>query len=435
MEAPSSERNEGVPMDKKPLPTVASLSLPVYLLALTLTLLCMVLDCVPPNLVGAFLLLMVLGEGLSKLGNTIPVVKTYLGGSVVCIFGGALLGYSGLIPAGAAQLMDSFVNQQGFLIFYISALITGSLFSIDRDLLLKGAVRLVPVGLVSIFSGVMVCGLMGVLGGSSFWDNILYIAVPMTSGGMTAGTVPLSQTFSEVLGVDSGDILTRMAPATVLGNCLAIVFAGLLNNLGQRRPELTGNGQLVNDGQPPRKVDHGKPTLASMMAGLLLSLGFYALGELCRRFFPVIPVYAWMVILIIAVKTLRLMPQQLEDAACHWGDFAIKAWTAAALFGIGVTLIDLETISHNMTLYYFLTVLVVELVITGVAAGAGKLIGFYPLESAVCGMCSTNMGGSGNVAVLSGAHRMELLPFAQIITRGCGALMLTIGGILVHLVG
>ena len=48
-------------MDKKPLPTVASLPLPVYLLALTLTLLCMVLDCVPPNLVGAFLLLMVLG--------------------------------------------------------------------------------------------------------------------------------------------------------------------------------------------------------------------------------------------------------------------------------------------------------------------------------------------------------------------------------------
>lgn len=422
-------------MDGKPLPTVASLPLPLYLLALALTLLCIALDCVPPNLVGAFLLLMVLGEGLNKLGNTIPGVRTYLGGSVVCIFGGALLAYSGLIPQNAAQLMDSFVNQQGFLIFYISALICGSLFSIDRDLLLKGAVRLVPVGLLAIFSGVMVCGLMGVLGGGGFWDNILYIAVPMTSGGMTAGTVPLSQTFAEVLGVNAGDVLTRMAPATVLGNCLAIIFAGLLNNLGHRRPELTGNGQLVNDGQPPRKADHGQPTLTSMMAGMLIALSFYALGELCRHFVTIIPVYAWMVILIIAVKTLRLMPAQLENAACHWGDFAIKAWTAAALFGIGVTLIDLETISHNMTPYYFFTILVVELVITGVAAWAGKLVGFYPLESAVCGMCSTNMGGSGNVAVLSGAHRMELLPFAQIITRGCGALMLTLGGILVHLFG
>ena len=420
--------------EKKPV-TVASLPLPVYLIVLAITLLCLTLDCVPPNLVGAFLLLMVLGEGLNKLGNTIPVVRTYLGGSVFCIFGGALLACSGWLPQSAAELMNGFVNQQGFLIFYISALITGSLFSIDRDLLLKGAVRLLPVGLLSIFCGVLVCGLMGAAGGTGFWDSILYIAVPMTSGGMTAGTVPLSQTFSQVLGVDAGDVLTRMAPATVLGNCLAIIFAGLLNDLGRRRPGLTGNGQLVNDGHPPRKADHGQPTLSTMMTGLLISLSFYAVGELCRRFIPIVPVYAWMVVMIILVKVLRLMPVRLEQAACHWGDFAIKAWTAAALFGIGVTLIDLKTISHNMTPYYFLTVLTIEVVITGVAAWAGKLVGFYPLESAVCGMCSTNMGGSGNVAVLSGAHRMELLPFAQIITRGCGALMLTAGGILVHLVG
>ena len=421
-------------MDEKKPVTVGSLPLPVYLLTLALTLLCLALDCVPHNLVGAFLLLMVLGEGLNKLGNTIPVVRTYLGGSVFCIFGGALLACGGWLPQSAAELMNSFVNEQGFLIFYISALICGSLFSIDRDLLLKGAVRLVPVGLLAIFSGVLVCGLMGLAGGGGFWDSVLYIAVPMTSGGMTAGTVPLSHTFAEVLGVDAGDVLTRMAPATVLGNCLAIIFAGLLNDLGRRRPRLTGNGQLVNDGRPPRKADHGQPTLSSMMAGLLVSLGFYAVGELCRRFVPIVPVYAWMVVLIILIKVLRLMPAQLENAACHWGDFAIKAWTAAALFGIGVTLIDLKTISHNMSPYYFFTVMVIEVVITAVAAWAGKLVGFYPLESAVCGMCSTNMGGSGNVAVLSGAHRMELLPFAQIITRGCGALMLTVGGILVHLV-
>ena len=164
-------------------------------------------------------------------------------------------------------------------------------------------------------------------------------------------------------------------------------------------------------------------------------MGFYTLGSICRSLVPVVPIYAWMIILVILTKSLRLLPDFLENAACHWGNFVIKAWTAAALFGIGITLIDLQTILHNMTAYYFLTVLAVEIVITLVSAIAGKAVGFYPLESAVCGMCSTNMGGSGNVAVLSGAHRMELLPFAQIITRGCGALMLTAAGMLVRIVG
>ena len=78
----------------------------------------------------------------------------------------------------------------------------------------------------------------------------------------------------------------------------------------------------------------------------------------------------------------------------------------------------------------------VKAVPQGTAAVLGKMVGFYPLESAIAaGMCTTNMGGSGNVAVLSSSQRMELLPFAQIVTRSCGALMLTIGGILVQVVG
>ena len=414
---------------------VAGLPLAVYLILLAVTIAAAAMGALPDNMLGAMLLLMVLGEGLNKIGGTLPVVRTYLGGSVVCIFGGAILAYMDLIPAAHMQLMDRFVNQQGFLIFYISALITGSLFGIDRDLLLKGSVRLMPVGILAVVCGAVVCGLLGAAGGQGFWQNILYVAAPMTSGGMTAGTVPLSNVFGEVLGIDPGEVLTRMAPATVLGNCFAVIFAGLLNNLGERRPELTGRGQLVNDGKPAVKRDAGTPTLESMLQGLCLAMGFYTLGSICRSLVPVVPIYAWMIILVILAKSLRLLPDFLENAACHWGNFVIKAWTAAALFGIGITLIDLQTILHNMTAYYFLTVLAVEIVITLVSAIAGKAVGFYPLESAVCGMCSTNMGGSGNVAVLSGAHRMELLPFAQIITRGCGALMLTAAGMLVRIVG
>ncbi|MBQ4334219.1 MAG: 2-hydroxycarboxylate transporter family protein, partial [Myxococcaceae bacterium] len=45
---------------------------------------------------------------------------------------------------------------------------------------------------VSVARTAFVCGLLGVVFGIGFWDNILYILVAMTSGGMTAGTVPLS---------------------------------------------------------------------------------------------------------------------------------------------------------------------------------------------------------------------------------------------------
>ena len=227
-----------------------------------------------------------------------------------------------------------------------------------------------------------------------------------------------------------------MAPATVLGNCTAIVFGGLLNNMGKTHAEWTGNGRLVNDGMPIKAVTPVKPTISLLCTGMVIAFAFYQFGELLHRMIPGIPTYAWMIIAVIVVKGTGIMSEELEDAARLWGQFAIHSWTAAALTGIGVTLIDLRAIMAILTPQYLICVVLIVFVIMMTAAFLGKKVGFYPLESAIAaGLCTTNMGGSGNVAVLSSAHRMELLPFAQIVTRSCGALMLTIGGILVQMVG
>lgn len=414
--------------------TIAAFSIPLYLGILALVVVCMYMDCLPAGLVGGMIALMVLGEGLNFLGNHTPVVKTYLGGSVICILGAAVIQALGLIPEQTHEILDNFVNKEGFLVFYISALITGSLFNIDRGLLIRATVKLLPTAVISLAVGVILSGLLGMVMGDSFLEGILYIGIPMTSGGMTAGAVPLSAMYSSVLGTDAGQILTRIAPATVLGNCVAIIFGGLANNIGERKPSLTGNGCLVNDGHEVKKQPPMKPTFALLCTGLIISMAFYELGALCHHFISIVPTYAWMIVAVVIVKGTGILSERLEDAAREWGQFAIHSWTAAALTGIGATLIDLKTILHTITPFYLLSVVLIVGAITLTAGLIGIKMGFYPLESSIAaGMCTTNMGGSGNVAVLSSSKRMELLPFAQIVTRSCGALMLTIGGVLIQL--
>jgi len=414
--------------------TIAGFSIPLYLGILALVVVCMYMDCLPVGLVGGMIALMVLGEGLNFLGNHTPVVKTYLGGSVICILGAAVIQALGLIPEQTHEILDNFVNKEGFLVFYISALITGSLFNIDRGLLIRATVKLLPTAVISLAVGVILSGLLGMVMGESFLEGILYIGIPMTSGGMTAGAVPLSAMYSSVLGTDAGQILTRIAPATVLGNCVAIIFGGLANNIGERKPSLTGNGCLVNDGHEVKKQPPMKPTFALLCTGLIISMAFYELGAICHHFISIVPTYAWMIVAVVIVKGTGILSERLEDAAREWGQFAIHSWTAAALTGIGATLIDLKTILHTITPFYLLSVVLIVGAITLTAGLIGIKMGFYPLESSIAaGMCTTNMGGSGNVAVLSSSKRMELLPFAQIVTRSCGALMLTIGGVLIQL--
>lgn len=414
--------------------TIAGFSIPLYLGILALVVVCMYMDCLPAGLVGGMIALMVLGEGLNFLGNHTPVVKTYLGGSVICILGAAVIQALGLIPEQTHEILDNFVNKEGFLVFYISALITGSLFNIDRGLLIRATVKLLPTAVISLAVGVILSGLLGMVMGDSFLEGILYIGIPMTSGGMTAGAVPLSAMYSSVLGTDAGQILTRIAPATVLGNCVAIIFGGLANNIGERKPSLTGNGCLVNDGHEVKKQPPMKPTFALLCTGLIISMAFYELGALCHHFISIVPTYAWMIVAVVIVKGTGILSERLEDAAREWGQFAIHSWTSAALTGIGATLIDLKTILQTITPFYLLSVVLIVGAITLTAGLIGIKMGFYPLESSIAaGMCTTNMGGSGNVAVLSSSKRMELLPFAQIVTRSCGALMLTIGGVLIQL--
>jgi malate:Na+ symporter len=46
----------------------------------------------------------------------------------------------------------------------------------------------------------------------------------------------------------------------------------------------------------------------------------------------------------------------------------------------------------------------------------------YPIESAIVNACHSGQGGTGDIAILTAANRMQLMPLAQIAARIGGAI-------------
>lgn len=415
---------------------VVGIPLPIYLVITAVVCTAMVLDWLPSGMIGALAVMMVFGGLFNLIGNHLPIVKTYLGGgAIVCIFASAGLVTAGIIPASVIENVSDFMNVTGFLNFYIAALITGCILGMDRSLLLKAAVRFLPVALCAMSLAILAVGTVGAIVGYGFIEAIMYVAIPMMGGGMGAGVVPLSGMYAEALGVDSAAIISRMIPASTLGNVMAIVGAGMLAKLGDSVPSLSGGGKLMRNHKEEMK-DASEKTLSLQILGigLITSLFFFLLGTIINKFVPSVHAYAWMIILVAVSKALGIVPKTFENAAQQWSQFVMGNWTSALLVGIGISMIDLAAVAAAITPMYLL---LVAIVVGGVALGAGiggRLVGFYPIESAItAGLCTTNMGGTGDVAVLSAAKRMGLLPFAQIATRICGALILIVASILVQI--
>ena len=99
-------------------------------------------------------------------------------------------------------------------------------------------------------------------------------------------------------------------------------------------------------------------------------------------------------------------------------NFVVKNFTIPLLVGVGVAYTSIEQVISSFSLIYF--ILVVTTVVGAIIGTAivGHFVGFYIIEGSItAGLCMTNMGGTGDVAVLSAANRMSLMPFAQISSR------------------
>ena len=437
----------------------------VFAIITVVVLIATYLGVLPKGMTGCFVFMIVVGDILAWIGDHTPIIKSYLGGgAIVVIFGSALLVYFNLIPAASTVNGETVYNMTlpfgnldlvgnigtffkttgGFLDWYIAALITGSILGMNRKLLVKAAARYFP----AIFGGLLLafgccCGVAKLMG-YPVMNALLLIALPIMGGGMGAGASPLSKIFESSGSMTAAEALSVMTPAVAIGNAVSIVLAGILVKVLSGK--LNGRGQLMQAGSidpaelqisPEMQAKREHITLPNLGIGLLVSGGFFSWGYIVQGLWNAlgtgitIHAYAWMIITVAIFKITDVVPEFIEVACFQWFQFIMKNLTNVLLLGIGVCYLEIGTVIKSFSLTYLLLCAATCVGAFTGAAFIGRIVGFYPFEAGVtAGLCMSNMGGTGDVAVLSAADRMELMPFAQISSRLGGAIILLIASLM-----
>jgi Na+/citrate or Na+/malate symporter len=73
-----------------------------------------------------------------------------------------------------------------------------------------------------------------------------------------------------------------------------------------------------------------------------------------------------------------------------------------------------------------ITIISTVVALMGTGWIVGKWVKLYPIEAAIVNACHSGQGGTGDVAILTAANRMQMMPFAQIATRIGGAITVTL---------
>ncbi len=373
---------------------------------------------------------------LNKIGKVLPIWNTYIGGGLLMIFfGTALLKQFGLIPEEYAELIGNMVQGDvNILNVFIISLIMGSILSLDRRVLLRSFGGYIP----ALLGGLVGAAVFGIATGLIFGvgpvDMIIKYVLPIMGGGNGAGAVPLSQIYEQISGEPAANYYSFAIIILTIANLFCIVSGALLNRLGQIKPSLTGDGTSIMPVDSKLiKEDVKVKVRLDDYAGALMLLGtVYAVGRLFSKvllptvFGAQIHNFAYSIIFVVILAALGIIPANIRAAAKNMQGFMVTVVGMLTMVGMGVDFDLAELVSAASPANLLIALMVVLGAIVG-SAIVGKLVGFYPIDAAVtAGLCMANRGGSGDIAVLGAANRLELISYAQLSSRVGGGIVLII---------
>lgn len=395
-----------------------------------------------PNFLTIFGLLAVFGLLFGEIGDRIPIWDEYIGGGTVLVFfAAAVFGTYHLVPETVLKAIDIFYGKQpvNFLEMFIPALIVGSVLTVDRKTLIKSMSGYIPLIVIGVV-GASICGILaGLLFGHKPVDIMMNYVLPIMGGGTGAGAIPMSEMWSSKTGRPASEWFAFAISILTIANVIAILSGALLSKLGEKKPALTGNGNLVIDDSKEAVKDKEveiKPelvdtTAAFIMTGVLFTIA-HILGELWATLgFPFeIHRLAFLILLTMILNISGIVPDRLKAGAKRMQVFFSKHTIWILMAAVGFTT-DVNEIINALSLSNLVIALAIVLGAVGFIMVLARRMKFYPIEAAItAGLCMANRGGAGDVAVLGAANRMELISFAQISSRIGGAMMLILGSII-----
>ena len=395
-------------------------------------------NLIPNQIIGGIAVLFTLGIILGEIGERIPIWNLYCGGGAILTFiiCGLLTSYD-VFPESVKEISAGWMNGYGILNLFICFLVVGSILGLDRKLLVKSSTLFIPTMLFSILGA----AIFGIIGGILFKKNLVEIltayVLPIMGGG--AGAIPMAKVYSEVTGLDASSYLSFALAILAVGNIVAVIFAVILNVIGNIFPKFTGNGELVKRGKniETEEKSNVNITMDDIAASIFLTAGFYIFSLFfAKKILPkfmgiIVPEFAYLIIFATLANVFKLVPENLKTALQKCQQFCASKLIWIQMAGCGITLINFNEMLSVLSLA---NLIIVILIVVGCCIGSGlfgMLVGFYPVESAITGgLCMANMGGAGDLAVLGAAKRMELMSYAQMSSRIGGAIVLLIGSLI-----
>jgi malate:Na+ symporter len=379
-----------------------------------------------PMMIGLTVLLSFL---CAEIGHRIPGFRAVGGAVIVATFLPSALTYYHVLPNDLVVSVTHFTKESNYLFLYIAAIIVGSVFGMDRTVLIRGFVKIVAPLAVGTVAAVIVGALAGAALGLGMRHAVFYVVLPVMAGGVGDGAVPLSLGYAGVLHQGFGGQFAQVLPPVMIGSFFSVLIAGGLNWLGKRNPQWSGEGRLqpgeqtdefLKKGEPPPQVD-----VMSIAAGAVTAVTLYLVGQLTFVLWKW-PAPVVMLALAVAMKLGWAVTRRLELGADVVFQLFAKVGTYPLLFMVGVAMTPWDKLIAALAPADLITIAATVVTLIGVGFWVGRRVNLYPIEAAIVNATHAGQGGTGGVAILTAAERMQLMPFAQIAIRIGGAIVVTL---------